>query len=349
MKVALAYNVKKSKPSLNVSEQVDLEFDLPSVIEGIESALKELGHEVFLVEADENAFNKLKKLKKLENIDIVFNIAEGLWGEARETQIPIICEILKIPYTHSGPTTHTISLDKSFTNLILRGAEGINVPESHVVKSKDWELPERLSFPLIVKPNNEGSSKGILDANVVHDREVLGKRVEIISQHFTKEVLIEEFIDGREFTVALIGNEDVEVLPIIEQKFDFMPKGMNKIASFELKWIYEDALKDMREAYDCPAKLDQDLEDLIVETSKNIYKLLDVKDCARLDYRLNKDGKLYFIEINTLPGINPDETQISYFPLAARTAGMSYKDMIGRILNGAVQRYKISYPFFIKK
>lgn len=340
MNIAFTYNVKKNTPSTDLKKQVDLEFDLPSVINSIAKSLEELGHNVIKVEADENAFEKLKKIRN--KVDMIFNIAEGKWGEARETQIPIICEILKIPYTHSGPTTHTISLDKSFTNLILRGADGINVPESHVVKERGWVLPKRLKFPLIVKPNNEGSSKGVLDANVVDNEKDLRKRVEIISENYKKEVLVEEYIDGREFTVAVLGNgEDVRVLPIIEQKFDFLPAGMNKIASFELKWIYEDALKDLTKAYDCPAKLTPKQKKLIEDTTRQVFEILDVKDCARLDYRMNKDGKLYFIEINTLPGINPSLDGISYFPLAARTAGMTYTEMIGKILSLACARYGI--------
>lgn len=339
MNVALTYNVKKNKPSVNLEKQVDLEFDSMSVIKEIESALGSLGHKALLVEADENAFIKLKELKS--KIDIVFNIAEGLWGEARETQIPMICEILKIPYTHSGPTTHAISLDKSFTKLILKGSSDINVPDSHVVKSKDYLIPKTLKYPLIIKPNSEGSSKGVLDKNVVRMERDLKKRIEITSENFTKEVLVEEYIEGREFTVAIIGNENPRVLPIVEQKFDFLPKGMNKIASFELKWQYEDSLKDLHDAYDCPAKINTKLKEKIENTSKEIYKLLDVRDCARVDYRLDNNNKLFFLEINTLPGINPSTNEISYFPLAARTVGISYKDLIGKILTLACVRYGI--------
>lgn len=337
MKIALAFNVKKNKPSSNLEEQVDLEFDSMFVINGIKGALQSLGHKVVLVEADQDAFLKLKKLKG--KIDIVFNIAEGLWGDARESQIPMYCEVLKIPYTHSGPTTHGIALDKSFAKLVLRGADHINVPESHVVMSKNYEIPGYLNFPLIVKPNKEGSSKGVMDSNVVKNKKDLKERIEAVSENFTKEVLVEEYIDGREFTVGVLGNKDPQVLPIIEQKFDFLPKGMNKIASFELKWIYEDSLKNLSDAYDCPAKVSSKLKKEIERVSREIFKLLDVRDCARIDYRLDKKGKLYFIEINTLPGINPSLDEISYFPLAARTAGMDYKEVIGRVLELACRRY----------
>lgn len=339
MNIAFTYNVKKGKPSADLSKQKDLEFDSPHVINEIKKAIESFGHKVFLVEADENAFINLKKIKN--KVDLVFNIAEGKWGEARETQIPMICEILQIPYTHSGPTTHTISLDKSFTKLVLAGADGINVPDSTVVKGKNYKIPKDLKFPLIVKPNSEGSSKGVMDANVVHSDKDLRKRIEVISEKFTKEVLVEEYIEGREFTVAVLGNENPKVLPIIEQKFDFLPKGMNRIASFELKWLYEDNLKSLNEAYDCPAKLTPKLQKLIEDTSLEVFKLLDVKDVARIDYRLTTKGKLYFIEINTLPGINLDEGVISYLPTAARVGGLAPRDLIGEIIKLASERYGI--------
>lgn len=338
MNVAFAYNVKHNKPSRDLSKQKDLEFDSPSVIAGIKTSLEELGHRVYEVEADELAFDKLKALKG--KVDIVFNIAEGLWGDARESQIPIYCEVLKIPYTHSGPTTHGIGLDKSFTKLVLHGADHINVPESHVVFKANYKVPAYLKFPLIVKPNKEGSSKGVFDKNVVRNIKDLRERIAVVSEDFSKEVLVEEFIEGREFTVATLGNNgSLQVLPIIEQKFDFLPKGMNKIASFELKWMYEDSLKNLSDAYDCPAKVGKDLKKNIEETSKEVCRLLDVRDCSRIDYRLRSDGKLYFLEINTLPGLNPSETEISYFPLAARTAGMTFTQMIGKILGAAMRRY----------
>jgi D-alanine-D-alanine ligase len=327
MRIAFCYNVKNSAPSTDPSKQVDTEFDAPSVINGIADTIKELGHTVVMVEATPDAFDKLKELKN--SIDIVFNIAEGLEGDARESQIPMFCEVLGIPYTHSSPTTHAIKLDKEFTKLIVKGAGITNVPGN-------------TKFPLIVKPNKEGSSKGIMDDSIVHNQEELDRKTKQIRDEMGVEVLAEEYIEGREFTVAVIGNENPVVLPIIEQKFDFLPSGMNKIASYELKWIYEDKLKDIREAYDCPAKLEKSIEDEIVRVSKAIYTLLDVRDCARLDYRLDKDKNLYFIEINTLPGMMPPaQNELSYFPLAAYTAGMTYKDLVGKIISFACERYGI--------
>ncbi|MGA3292276.1 MAG: ATP-grasp domain-containing protein [Candidatus Microgenomates bacterium] len=327
MKIAFTFNVKRSDPSLDPSKQKDTEFDAPETINQIKETLESLGHEVVLVEANENAFDTLQSLKG--KIDLVFNIAEGLTGDARESQIPLFCEVLGIPYTHSGPTTNAIKLDKEFTKLIIKGAEIVDVPGS-------------ITFPLIVKPNKEGSSKGIMDNSVVRNKEELDKKIKELREALDTEVLVEEYIDGREFTVGVLGNKEIQVLPIIEQKFDFLPAGMNKIAGYELKWLYEDKLKDLKTAYDCPAKIDEKLKDKIEDVSKKIYKLLDVRDCARIDYRLSNDGTLYFIEINTLPGINPDMNQISYFPRAAMVAGMSYKDLISKIISLASERYELA-------
>lgn len=336
MKVAYAYNVRRSTPTLGQGHQPDLEFDDPLVIDTIAKAIEKMGHTVLRIEANDEAFTKLTKHK--DEIDILFNTAEGIKGDARESQIPLFCEMLGIPYSHSTPTTHAITLNKQFTKLILQSA-GIAVPQSVVIRSKTDKLPSHISFPVIVKPNNEGSSKGILDKSVVEDKKDLEERVAEISENFSKEVLVEEFIDGREFTVAILGNKNPRVMPIIEQKFDFLPKGMHHIASFELKWVYEDALKNLEEAYTCPAVLTDKEQKMIEDTTKKIFETLHCVDCSRVDYRMNREGKLYFIEINSLPGLNPDPKIISYFRLSANAAGMTFDDLIKEILNAAIARY----------
>lgn len=343
MNVAFTYNIKKGKPSLDLTKQEDIEFDSPEVIKGICDALLSLGHTVNKIEADENAFVKLRKLKKNKKVDIVFTTAEGLWGDARESQIAMFCEVLKIPYTHSNPSTHAIALDKQFTKWILEGAGVVRVPQSQTVSSKKYKFDTTLKFPLIVKPNKEGSGKGILDANVVDNISDLKKRIKVVTENFKKEVIIEEFVDGREFTVGILGNNgETKVLPIIEQQFGLLPTGMHKIAGYELKWIYEYKMQKMEDVYICPAKIDKKLEEEIKLASKEICKVLDVRDAARIDYRLNKKGDLYFLEINTLPGINPDPNETSCFPLAARTAGMTFTQLIGEILASACKRYGIT-------
>ena len=338
MRICFAYNVKHKDPSAKIEEQDEQEYDSPEVIGMIRSAIEELGHEVIELNADREAFNKLKELK--EKIDLVFNIAEGVPGDARESQIPIYCEVLKIPYTHSSPTTHAIKLDKLFTKLVLKGV-GIKIPKSVIVESHKDKLG-RLKFPVLIKPNSEGSSVGIMNDNVCSDRKNLKERLEkIFKDGFKGKLLVEEYIEGREFTVSVIGNNPPRVLPIIEQKFDFLPEGYNKMASYELKWFFEDKLEKLEDAYDCPAKIDGVLEKKIVDTTLLAYNTLRVLDCARVDFRLDNKGNLYFIEINTIPGINFNEKEISYFPLSSRIAGMKPKDVVGEIIDSARKRYGI--------
>lgn len=336
MNIAFAYNVKHSEPSLDIEDQADIDFDAPETIEAIIKTIESLGHTVIRIEADLNAYENLKKHK--DEIDLLFNIAEGFSGDARESQIPLFCEMLGIKYTHSTPTTHAIKLNKHYTKLMLKGV-GVLVPASQVVSGTDFVLDLELKFPLIVKPNAEGSSRGVLDANIVENEEQLRERVEEMFDGFEGTLLIEEYIDGREFTVGVLGNYPPKVLPIIEQKFDFLPEGMHPIAGYELKWLYEDTLDDPTQAYDCPANIPDELRRQIEDVTLKAYNTLNVREAARVDYRLSEDGKLYFIEINTLPGINPDESVISYFPLASREAGLSFSDVVDTIINCALRKY----------
>jgi D-alanine-D-alanine ligase len=338
MRICFAYNVKHKNPSIKIEEQDEQEYDSPEVLGMIRSAIEESGHEVIELNADKEAFNKLKDLKG--KIDLVFTTAEGVHGDARESQISIYCEVLQIPYTHSSPTTHAIGLDKLFTKLVLK-AVGIKVPKSVIIQSLEDPIG-RLKYPVLIKPNSEGSSVGIMNDNVVFDRKTLLKRLkEIQNGGFKGKLLIEEFIEGREFTVSVIGNDPPRILPIIEQKFDFLPKGYHKIASYELKWLFEDKLERLEDAYVCPAKIDEDLEKKIRETTLLAYKTLRILDCARIDFRLDNKSELYLLEVNTIPGLNFSEKEISYFPLSSRIAGMKPKDVVGEIIDSARKRYGI--------
>ncbi len=339
MRIAFCYNVK---PDRVHGFQKELDFDSPATIDAIAKTIEGLGHTIVRIEADENVFDKLKEQK--ENIDLVFNIAEGLYGDARESWVPLACEILKIPYTHSTPTVHAVKLDKALAKHAVKGL-GMSVPASFLYsQGQDLIVPEELTFPIIVKPNAEGSSIGIFDNSVVKTREELpGRLKELFEKGLTGELLVEEYIDGREFTVAVLEKDGKpQVLPIIEQNFDILPPGMNKVAGYELKWMIEDTLEDPSKAYDCPAKIDDGVKAEIEKTSRKIFTGLKVRDCARIDYRMKENGVLYFLEINTLPGINPDETVISYFPIASRAAGMAYPQLVEAIITSASRRYNLN-------
>lgn len=339
MKIAFTFNVRHVGAALVGQAQDEAEFDEPATIAAIHDAIVANGHTCIDVEANEDAYSKLKKLKG--TIDLVFNIAEGLRGEIREAQIPAILEMLGIPYTHSGALTQAINLDKSLTKKIWQ-YHGLPTPRFVEIGSKDKPYVEGLRFPVIVKPNSEGSSKGIFDDSLIEDPEKLPAKIRDIRQRFGNGVLVEEFMSGREFTVTVMGTpgvgKGVYLLPIVEQNYDVVPGKYHKFASYEVKWLFEDTLPDARIAYVCPAKLDANLEKLIAELCIKAYTVLNCRDIARIDLRCDRDGKPHLLELNTLPGMMPDPNVVSYFPVAARAAGWDFNRMVGQIINHARER-----------
>jgi D-alanine-D-alanine ligase len=213
MRVALTYNLKR---------EVDAEDGLPSdffaecddleTIEAVRDAILAEHEEVLMIEADEEAYGKFRELRP----DIVFNMAEGIWGESRESQIPSILEMLRIPYTGSTPLTLALCLHKARAKEVL-SHYGIPTPRFIIARDGGLEIEKYLSFPMIAKPLYEGSSKGIMNDSLVLDPATLKKKVSSIIGEYSQPALVEEYVGGREFTVALIGNgEDLKVLPIVE-------------------------------------------------------------------------------------------------------------------------------------
>ena len=289
-----------------------------------------------MVEANNDAFSKLKELKP----DIVFNFAEGLIGVNRESHMPAILEMLQIPYSGSDALTLGICLDKSRAKEILTYHKIPNAKFLVADKLEDIEKAD-FEFPLIVKPISEGSSKGIFSSSFVKYRKELEDEVRRIVFSYNQPALIEEFLPGREFTIAVLGNGDeTEILPIIEILYDEFPKDVVPLYSYEAKWIL-DTKENEFNVFDCPAKLDKKLEDQIKETVLRTYKVLRCKDWSRIDVRLDKNGVPNIIEINPLPGIMPDPNENSSFPKAARAAGMDYHQLIQSALYHAAKRYDL--------
>ncbi len=337
MHVAFCFNVKKNLPSTDPRSQADAEFDAPETITAIDHALIGGGHKVTRIEADETAYLKLFKLKN--KLDIVFNIAEGFRGDARESQIPSMCDMLGIPYTHSSALTQAITLDKTLTKKILH-FHGLLTPTFKLVHHINEALSNKLNFPLIIKPNAEGSSKGILNANLVKNVSQLRERVAWELRTFAQPVLIEEFVSGREFTVSLLGNPP-RVLPIIEQRLDRLPKHFAPLSSYEVKWLWEDTLPDPKYAYDCPAKITKAMYQKIADVCCKTYAVLNCRDVVRIDIRLDKKGQPQVLEVNTLPGMMPDSMGISYLPISARAAGLAFNQLVMMILGAAQKRYHL--------
>jgi D-alanine-D-alanine ligase len=338
MKIALTFNIRHAKPSLKNRQAIEeAEFDEPSTIKGISRALKKLGHKVFLVEANENAYLKFKKLKS--KIDLVFNIAEGIYGRDREAQIPAMLEMLKIPYVGSNPLTQAICLNKARTKEILLFH---NIPTANfqLFKTDKEKIKKDLKFPLIVKPNQEGSSKGIFQNSFVRNEKDLRKKLREVIRNLNQPALVEEFLEGREFTVGLIGNNPVEILPPVELNFSVLPKNFIPMDSYEVKWLVDNPKSKIKTVI-CPAKIEKKLWEKIKEICLKTKEFLEILDWCRIDLRLDKNGVPNVLEVNQIPGIIPDPKENGRFPLAARAAGYSFEKMLKKIIKSALKRYKI--------
>ncbi|MBM2842056.1 MAG: D-alanine--D-alanine ligase [Bacteroidetes bacterium] len=292
-----------------------------------------------MIEANEEAYLKLLKNKP----NFAFNMSEGLYGASREAQLPAILEMLHIPYLGSDPLTLSVCLDKSRTKEIL-SYYGIPTAPFTVIRSMDGLENARVKFPAIVKPLHEGSSKGVYNSCVVRTTEELEREVQIVLTTYNQPALVEEFLTGREFTVAILGNGgDVRTLPIVEVKFDALPPGVNPIYSYEAKWIW-DTTENPLEIFQCPADLEEDLQAEIEAICKDAYRVLNCRDWSRIDVRLDARGKPHILEINPLPGILPRPEDNSCFPKAGRAAGMSYNQLVNRVLDIALKRCGLLVP-----
>ena len=320
-------------PSVQHVSDVYAEWDTPETIEAVRAALAEI-HDVTLVEADEHALNTLRSMRP----DIVFNMSEGLHGSSREAQMPAMLEMLRIPYTGSDPLTLAICLDKSRAKEIL-SYYNIPTPKFTVIHNAEEIDSVSIRFPAMVKPLHEGSSKGIFNSSLVQNRKELAREAANVIERYHEPALVEEYLDGREFTVAMLGNgESVNVLPIVEIRFDSLPAGVNRIYSFEAKWIWDrsDAPLDI---FQCPAHLTPTLQSEIETICRNAYSVLRCRDWCRIDVRLDTNGKPHILELNPLPGILPNPEDNSCFPKAARAAGMRYNQLLQTVVALAAKRY----------
>lgn len=330
MRVGLCFNLKKGKGSA-LTDDLYAEWDDEETIKAVHSALAER-HQVLLIEADEKAFAKFQRYRP----QIVFNMAEGLRGASRELQIPAILEMLQIPYTGSDPLTLGLCLDKSMAKKVLHYHRIPTAPFLVLKGVKDINhLPP---FPLIVKPLWEGSSKGISNKALVRTKKELKEQVQHILETYNQPALVEKFLPGREFTVALLGNDpDLEILPIVEIQFSALPAPINPIYSYEAKWIWDTVEKPL-EIFSCPANISSSLKKQIEAVCRAAFQALRCRDWCRIDVRLDEKGTPHVLELNPLPGILPDPKANSCFPKAARTAGMSYNELINRVLEIACKR-----------
>lgn len=331
MRVAIIYNLIET---LERGFEKDLlaEEEILKVMRGIKMALVSRGHSVKSFQATPSLFAS----GHLKGFDLIFNLAESFGTNvAGEPYIPAALEMMGIPYTGSGPETLAICLDKVRTKQIFLSA-GITTPRYWVFK-KVPTRSKKYPFPLIVKPAHEDASIGISTDSVVRNEHDLRKKIGFIIKNYKQPALVEEYIDGREINVAILGNgTHLKVLPLSEIHFD-LPKGLPRIVSYEAKW-FEDHVMYKGTVRRCPADLPKKDSEAIRRMATMAYRLMRCNDYARVDIRL-RGGVPYVLEVNPNPDIS---YQDSGFAVAARKSGKTYPEFIRLIVTNALRRHNAS-------
>ncbi len=360
MRIAVLANLKQNAPTWKgmPPDQWD-DLDSEKTVDAILAALEAGGHQAEFVEAQFAApYNLVARLKEYRP-DLCFNIAEGHFGDGREAQVPAVLEGLRIPYTGSKVMTLALALDKPMTKRILTYHD-LPTPEFQVFEDPD-ELVDadllnegrELKFPLFVKPSREGTSVGVSARSIV--RTVAELRGQIAEQlaRYNQPIMAEHYIEGREITIGMVGNlkpsaarriNDRAALAVLPDSLTFLPPLEVDMAAYDESeaGLYTNRMKveladDFR--YLCPAPVNRDLLHELQMFSAGVFRVLGCKDVARVDFRLDAANhhKPYILEINPLPGLSPG---VSDLCLQAEALGWTYQELINRIVDTAIERYR---------
>jgi len=327
MKVAIVYNKKKIDENdvINIFGMITKEHYSEKTVEKVAKSLEKGGHSVKIIEGGMNFIEEMKdfmpRVVSGERPGMVFNMAYGIQGQNRYTHVPAMLEMLGIPYVGSGPEAHSVVQDKVMTKIVLQ-KNNIPTPGFWVFSTSEDKFDD-LIFPVIVKPKMESTSMGM---EVVDNWDDLRKAVAKQIEKFSQDILVEQFIPGREFAVGLLGNgTHVEILPIVEIDLKGDP---NKIQTISDK-------KSTPLDKICPAKLTEQQEKEIKKISLESFKKLGLNDFARVDLRMDQNGNVYILELNSMASLGVTGSYVH----AAKTAGYSYDSLINKILDTAAMRY----------
>ncbi len=336
MEIALAYNLKSdySEPPQAPEDWLE-EYDEAFTIDAIENALRSNGWKTARFGAGREFLFRIQR----KPVDLVFNIAEGRGSLARESHIPAICELAGVPYTFSSARTLALCLNKYHTKLVMKSS-GIPVPKGFLCRGPALPAFLPVPFPLIAKPYAEGSSMGIRARSLCHSRKELEQEVARLWNDYRQPVLVEEFLPGREITVALLGNgENARVLGWMEIRPQ-KPSPSPFLYSLERKRNWRKEIH-----YDFSPSLTRREEQLLRKYALRAYNVAECRDAARLDFRFNSEGIPHLLEINPLAGLNPVHSDL---PMIARSSGLDFTSFIGRIVDEALQRYSRTSAFALR-
>jgi D-alanine-D-alanine ligase len=331
MKILILFDVAhRLDPDETLSPERLKEEQKPTEADVMESLLR-LGHSVETLAVFDNVTHIVEKLKSCAP-DVVFNLSESFHqNRAHEPNIPALLELMRVRYTGSGPDALLLCKDKAITKKVL-AYHHVRLP-GFVVSHRISPLRrlKRFRFPAFVKPRCEEASDGISKASFARNEGEAIERAEFIHQKFDCDALIEEYIEGREIYISVLGNRRLTVFPPREVFFDNVPADVPRFATYHAKW--NDAYREKwgitnGPARDLPPKVEQDLRKL----ARNVYGWLKIRGCGRLDVRLTPEGELFVIEANPNPSLAQDED----FAQSADAAGMKYDALISAILDLAV-------------
>ena len=337
MRIGLAFTLKPdAPPAAGAPDDLHEEYDSPATVRAIADVLRSLGHEA--VELGDG--RPLLQALLRDPPDLVFNFAEGSGvSRSREARVPAVCEMLGVPYTGSDPLALAVALDKDVCRRLAEAA-GLTVPKGLALSfppgEYDGDFAEfppavaeaGLSYPVIAKPVCEGSSKGVRSKSLIHTAAEFGPTVLGLWNDYRQPVLVEEFIAGDEVTVGITGNDPPQPLGVMR----VLPKqpAEHFVYSLEVKRDYAN-----RVDYEVPARLGPGVSEAVAADALTVFAALGCRDVARADFRV-RDGVPYFLEINPLPGLNPETGDLC---VLATGLGIPHVELIRMILDGAIRRY----------
>ena len=323
MKIGLTFDLRSWYLDRGYSMEDTAEFDKQDTVDAIDNALKKMGFET---EPIGNCFQLIDALSAGKRWNLVFNIAEGLYGDGRESVVPAILDQYKIPYVFSGPVIMGISLNKHLTRLIVSAAGVAVSPGMLISELKDIERCN-LIYPLFIKPVSEGTGKGITEKSLVHSESELREMVEYLLTRFDQPALVEEYLPGREFTVGVVGSgDDAKAIG-----------GMEIVCKDNLPYSVE--YKENYQVFCKYTPLPPEYSDECKSVALNVWKALGGVDAGRVDVKADRNGRICFMEVNPLAGLHPVHSDL---PILSNMTGINYQALIEMIMQSAIKRYHLS-------
>ncbi|BDD89233.1 D-alanine--D-alanine ligase family protein [Desulfofustis limnaeus] len=323
MRIGMTYDLRDDYLAAGFGEEETAEFDRLSTIEAIEGAIRSMGHEPVRIG---NLMSLVSQLAAGQRWDLVFNIAEGLYGFGREAQVPALLDGYRIPYVFSGPLVQAITLHKGIAKHIIRDS-GLATPAFSVVNTAADITAINLPYPLFAKPVAEGTGKGVTPASKISDPGQLQNTCTQLLATFKQPVLVETFLPGREFTVGIVGNgDDARSIGIME--VILLEQSEPEVYSYHNKEFCEE-LVEYRAVDDPEARATEEL-------ALQCYRVLGCCDAGRVDLRSDAHGRPHFIEINPLAGLHPEHSDLC---IIATKYGIGYQELMARIITAAIVRH----------